>query len=43
MFWMVVYELEDEVGIVLFGVVLLLEIGIEEGVGLFLFLILLGE
>lgn len=40
---MVLYEFEDEVCIILIGVFLFLEVGIEEGVGLVLFLLVLGE
>lgn len=36
-------ELEDEVGVVEVGVFLLLEVGIEEGVWLLLFLLVLGQ
>ena len=36
-------ELEDESGIIFIAVLLLLEIGIDEGIWLFLFLVVLDE
>ena len=42
-FGVLVDEFEDEVGVVLIGVFLFLEVGIEEGMGFVLFFLVLRE